>query len=313
MGFFGSLISGIFGAGSSQAAANAQVQATRETNETNLRLAREQNSWNEMMWNKSNEYNSPSAQVSRLRAAGLNPNLVNDAGSSTPVQSANLANQQTPDYSGFYRMGDFVSRSVDQALQSIKIKSDVEKAKADISESKTRQNVAETLLPYQKDYQAALARGELVRAGISEKSLKYFDINQRMTLAQILAQTNKTIADEAKVRADIDYQVRTNKFIEKLNDAQLAKLASAVRSDNSIAALNETLNQFRSKGIGVSNHWISDLVGLSISNPDEVSKAIDNLVSSGKNSFKTVGKNVKGGLHHLPLLPLRIMSGTIFD
>lgn len=291
MGFIGSLISGIFGAGSSQAAANAQVQATRETNEANLRLAREQNDWNEMMWNKSNEYNSPSAQVARLRAAGLNPNLVNDAGSSTPVQSANLANQQTPDYSGYYRMGDFVSRSVDQALQSLKIKSDVEKNKADIEESKVRQNVANTLLPYQKDYQAALSRGEFARAGLSEKSLKYFDINQRMTLAQMMAQTNKTIAEERKIQADVDYQIRTNKFIEKLNDAQLAKLASAVRSDNSVAALNETMQQFRKMGIGVTNHWVSDLVALSVTNPDNVAKAIDNIFNSAGKAASTTYDN----------------------
>lgn len=289
--FLGPLISGIFGASSSKKVADAQVQATRETNETNLKLAREQNEFNEMMWNKQNEYNSPSSQVERLKAAGLNPNLVNDAGSAGSLVSADLANQQTPDYSGFHRMGDFVSSAVGQALEGLKIKSDIEKNKADISESQVRQNVSNSLLPFQKDYQAALARGELARAGLSEKSLKYFDITQRMTLAQMMAQTNKSIAEEKKIQADIDYQVRTNKFIEKLNDSQLLKLKSAIRSDNSVAALNETMQQFRKMGIGVTNHWVSDLVALSVTNPDNVATAIDNIFKSAGKAGSSIWKN----------------------
>lgn len=40
------------------------------------------------MWNKQNEYNSPSAQMSRLKAAGLNPNLMYGQGSTGNASSA---------------------------------------------------------------------------------------------------------------------------------------------------------------------------------------------------------------------------------
>ena len=317
IGAAGSLLGGIFGSFGTASAAKKQLKAVRETNEANLNLAREQNAWNEMMWNKTNEYNSASAQVQRLLDAGLNPNLVNDAGQSSPITSANLANQQAPDYSLHAKVGDQINNSISNAIEGLRVKAEVEKTKADIAESQTRVDIAKGLFPFQRDYQSALARNELAQAGLSEKNLKYFDVNQRWTLLQLMANVKKTETEERKIQADVDYQVRSNKFIERLNEAQLRKLNSAIRSDNAIAALNETINSFRSKGIGVTNHWISDLVGLSITNPDEVSNAIDNLVTTGKNSFETVGKNVKQGVNHgfrhWSLFPLKIMSGKIFD
>lgn len=311
----GGALGGLFGGVGTAIASKRQLKAVRETNQTNLQLSREQNDWNEMMWNKQNEYNSASAQVERLKAAGLNPNLVNDAGQAPTLTSANLANQQAPDYSMFSKVGDQINTTVSNFISGLKAKADIEKTKADIAESQTRVDIAKGLFPYQKDYQAALARNELAQAGISEKNLKYFDVNQRWTLMQLMANVKKTVTEERKIQADVDYQVRTNKFIERLNEAQLRKLNSAIRSENSIAALNETLNSFRSKGIGVTNHWITDLVGLSISNPEEVSKAIDNIVKSGKNAFKSVGKKVTGlsNKDYLQLFPLKIMTGKVFD
>lgn len=61
---FGNLASG---------AVNAGLQ--RETNEQNANLARMQNSWNYQMWQRANAYNSPFAQMQRLKAAGINPAL----------------------------------------------------------------------------------------------------------------------------------------------------------------------------------------------------------------------------------------------
>ena len=52
---------------------NLQIQ--RETNQSNRALAEMQNQWNLDMWNRQNEYNDPSAQVERLKAAGINPAL----------------------------------------------------------------------------------------------------------------------------------------------------------------------------------------------------------------------------------------------
>lgn len=64
------------------------------TNERNIDLMHEQNQWNLDQWNRENAYNLPTSQVSRLRAAGLNPALIygngimNEAANSQPAADA---------------------------------------------------------------------------------------------------------------------------------------------------------------------------------------------------------------------------------
>ncbi|AXH77398.1 MAG: DNA pilot protein [Microviridae sp.] len=76
----GALIQG--GAEVAQGVGNA-IFAKRQANielEKNKELANFQYSKDLEMWNKGNEYNSPKEQMARLRAAGLNPNLVYGSG-----------------------------------------------------------------------------------------------------------------------------------------------------------------------------------------------------------------------------------------
>lgn len=93
-----SLLGGLFGSSSSKKAAQAQLQAVRETNALNKELAYQQNEWNLQQWNRENEYNKPSAQMERMREAGINPYFA--VGNMTAgnaegnLSSADLANQQ---------------------------------------------------------------------------------------------------------------------------------------------------------------------------------------------------------------------------
>lgn len=74
-----SLVSGLFGTLSQNAYIDKQIAAQAEENQKtrdyNLHLARMQNQWNIDQWQRENDYNSPSAQMGRLSAAGLNPDL----------------------------------------------------------------------------------------------------------------------------------------------------------------------------------------------------------------------------------------------
>lgn len=74
-------------------------EIARETNAANLKLAQQQNEWNLEQWNRENAYNDPSAQVQRLRNAGLSAAAAASAASgntASPLQSVNLDNQQQP-------------------------------------------------------------------------------------------------------------------------------------------------------------------------------------------------------------------------
>ena len=66
----GSIANGLFGG----AQFRRQLEANKE-------LARYQFDLNRQQWQAENEYNSPKAQMQRLKEAGLNPNLVYGNGS----------------------------------------------------------------------------------------------------------------------------------------------------------------------------------------------------------------------------------------
>ena len=102
----GSLIGGLFGSSGSHYAARKQLQAVRETNAANLQIAQQNNAFNERMWNMQNSYNTPSAQRSRLEAAGINPYLMLDGSNTGTAQSAPTA------ASSFFRFSQFICPSL---------------------------------------------------------------------------------------------------------------------------------------------------------------------------------------------------------
>lgn len=84
MGFFDFGFSDLLRSATSLFGGAVSAKGIRDTNKTNLQIAREtnqanrenqryQNEWNLNMWNAQNEYNSPDAQRQRLEDAGLNP------------------------------------------------------------------------------------------------------------------------------------------------------------------------------------------------------------------------------------------------
>ena len=95
------------------------ARSTRQANIANMQLAQYQNNWqsvenqkafdyNTQMWHLQNQYNSPTAQMSRLRQAGLNPNLVygsgvtgNSAGSAPQYQPAKIERAHMEPYRGW--------------------------------------------------------------------------------------------------------------------------------------------------------------------------------------------------------------------
>lgn len=68
----------------------------------NYQLAKKQNQWNIEQWNRENAYNLPSAQVQRLRDAGLNPGLIYGSGNihntsaSSPEMVSGLGHMMPP-------------------------------------------------------------------------------------------------------------------------------------------------------------------------------------------------------------------------
>lgn len=122
----GSIAGGLFGSSGSSKAAKYQLQAARETNATNRFIAEQNNAFNERMWNMQNAYNSPSAQRSRLEAAGINPYLMLNGSSAGIAESAPTADQSgtqvVPDIGstiagGYQALGSSISNAASQISQ----------------------------------------------------------------------------------------------------------------------------------------------------------------------------------------------------
>lgn len=88
------------------------------TNKAQMKLAEYEWQKNLEMWNLSNEYNSPIRQLERLRAAGLNPNLVY-GGNSVGNSSSEAPKYNAPQlkaYTDFSGVGNAASTALNVAL-----------------------------------------------------------------------------------------------------------------------------------------------------------------------------------------------------
>lgn len=149
-GILGALISGgagivssLFGFGASKHATDQSVEAVKEQNAGNMRLAEYQYEKNLEQWNRQNEYNSPAAQMERYKAAGLNPNLIYGNGASSAGNAASSPQYQAPHldaYTDFSRNAAALSGIMEQALKAAQI-------------YKTEQET-DNLKQYQKNMQA---------------------------------------------------------------------------------------------------------------------------------------------------------------
>lgn len=130
-----SLFAGIRASKQQQKIVAQQIQAQKQENEANRRynlmLAEKQNRWNLEQWQRNNDYNTPSAVMSRLREAGVNPHMYFSKGNamggistaspemtagspSSPIDTSGLLQQRT--------YGDAVQKAMEQSLLAASVR-----------------------------------------------------------------------------------------------------------------------------------------------------------------------------------------------
>ena len=114
----GSLLGGLFGLGAQSSA-----------NSTNMELAQYAFDRSVDMWRMQNAYNSPSQQMERLRAAGLNPNLVYGSGSVVGNNAGSPPSYNAPHINPVSN-GGFVSDAVQHGLFTSKQLAQMDKSMA---------------------------------------------------------------------------------------------------------------------------------------------------------------------------------------
>lgn len=104
MGIFEGIFGGLAGIGQSMIEAKTARRNTDMTIDANRKMAEYQYSKDLEMWNRANEYNSPSSQMKRYSSAGLNPNLIYGTGSASAGNTATtLPKYQAPTQQYNYR------------------------------------------------------------------------------------------------------------------------------------------------------------------------------------------------------------------
>ena len=145
----GGLVSGIGGIISANSANKANKQIAAENRRWQTKENQLNRDWEEKMWQAQNEYNTPSAMMSRYKAAGLNPYLVGDGsptvgaasspGTPSMVGAPNQPNIIPADVSGFGRGVAGVGDAISTYLQARSIDANVAN-----QEAQTANTFAET-------------------------------------------------------------------------------------------------------------------------------------------------------------------------
>lgn len=264
--FFGSIgsgllsgISSLFGQSSAvraaRRAAAANLQAARETNETNIMLADRAQKYNVENWSRENAYNTPRAQMLRLQAAGLNPNLAygeltNSKAGSIPAYS--VPEQVTPhfDSDAFMRVNPWQSAfgAASTAINSyLDLKS--KSLDVDLKESRNR------LLGVQYEYDSAKAdyfkkyysaNSEFISQNAQVTAERY-----RAGLGLLYAQTALTNANTDLSQSNVDLNVSRKSLID-----------AETRLSNQTFEANLSLLPLRIKKAIVDIHFTDEQINL---------------------------------------------------
>lgn len=210
-----SLAGNAIGSASQNKVNDTNLQINRENNAFNAAEAEKQRNWQESMWNKNNEYNSPSAMVSR----GLNPYIGSSVGagvSKSPASGGAAASAVTSPSLQAFRP-DF--SDVGSALASM--------AQARAAMLNAESNVA--LTPYKM--QQILGDTNYRNIGVGQSGYWNASTGRRSALLDQSKEFQElknmefagrlTSAQEAQILLDSEAQQVLNKYLDEQQQADL--------------------------------------------------------------------------------------------
>lgn len=226
----------------------AQANINRKTRKWNEQMYERQRADALANWNMNNEYNSPTAQMNRLKAAGLNPNLVYGHGAvgnaSSPVQGVDVKSwsPQSPDYKG---MGDRISSSMMNyynvknmqaqhdllksqntvALQEAAVKAaSAESLRLDNRRKEFDYGFESELRPYSADIRKETARKLMTESDVmldrNEREAAMNSMSLKEAAEKILtmrADRARTSDERDRIKADID-RIRSSTRLQELDE-----------------------------------------------------------------------------------------------
>lgn len=166
--------------------------AAQETNAANRKLQEQANRQNQLLWQQQTAYNDPSAQMTRLQAAGLNPHLaygqIADSKASNPPQMQAARNE--------------VPRITSSALDNLASFQQIMNLQAMNQKTRTENEISRENLKYQK-YENNI----LMNAGNIKNDNPYYKILLRMFSPQTMNQLRTDVYDHLRPPS-LEYRIK---------------------------------------------------------------------------------------------------------
>lgn len=220
---------GLFDAIASSINTGANIFFQNKTNRENI-----QNQWD--MWNATNEYNSPEAQMERYKDAGLNPNLIYGQQNTTQPMNVGLANPPQSNLQGFGTLGDYVNLLM---------------AKEKLTEQELNNEILrDTLTARKNSYIYGNAKT------LSEINKAYSDINvNNANIEKVNSDIERNgflnaLSDlDAKIKA---FEIEDFDRVRKIRQNELEKSNNSVESSKLLVTNQELQNQLLSTNITIA-------------------------------------------------------------
>lgn len=200
-------ISNLFGASSQNKTVKKQLAAAREEAEktrnwqTSEREA--QNDWNYKLWEANNAYNTPAANIARLKSAGMNPDLMytngQSLGQSVTAQGGMTPSGPVADTSAWNRYKP-LGAVASQALADTALAAQVSKTTAETKGQEYNNDILKSDAAFRDAYN----QGQLdtIRSSISVNNSK-IELNESQA-SQARAMVNQIDANISKIDSEID-------------------------------------------------------------------------------------------------------------
>lgn len=236
----GNLTDNLFGMVNQNHQNKVNLRMMREQNEFNANQAQLQRDWQEDMWNKNNEYNSPEAMISR----GLNPFVGSSAGagvSRAPASGGAAATAApVPSMQAF-------RPNFSNVFQSLASLAQARSSNAAAGESSARANQVDTVTPLLSDYYRGLTNWKNLAIGESgywnkttgrlSAALDQSTEAQNLRNAQFAERISA--AQETQILLNSDSQRILNKYMDENQQADLFIKAQTLANLQTQGALTE--------------------------------------------------------------------------
>lgn len=264
----GNLTDNVFGMVNQNHQNKVNLRMMREQNDFNAKQAQLQRDWQEDMWNKNNEYNSPEAMISR----GLNPFVGSGAGagvSRSPASGGAAATAApVPSMQAF-------RPNFSNVFQSLASLAQARASDASAGESRSRTNQIDTLTPLLSDYYRGLTNWKNLAIGESGYWNK--------TTGRISAALDQSIETQNLKNAQFAERISAAQETQILLDSSAQRIINKYMDENQQADLfikAQTLVNLQTQGALTEKQTQTEIQRAILVSAEASGKKIDNRIAS---------------------------------